>query len=94
MITYRSNHHDTSTVIRNMVQRNPNAPLRILLKTDAPYMVPGNLYDSLKGMKGNIPVCPAMLPWTAEFIAVAGPTWTADRVMKEARENANNMYGV
>ncbi|KAG5653457.1 hypothetical protein H0H81_000226 [Sphagnurus paluster] len=95
VITYSTN-KDTSTVIREMVARNPGAPLRILLETDAPYMVPSNLYDSLQEMKGKLPVChSAMVPWTAAFVAnVAGEGWTADRVMTEARENARKMYGV
>ncbi|KAG5653458.1 hypothetical protein H0H81_000227 [Sphagnurus paluster] len=95
VITYSSN-KDTSTVIREMVARNPGAPLRILLETDAPYMVPSNLYDSFQDTKGRISVChSAMLPWTAAFVAnVAGAGWTADRVMTEARENARKMYGV
>ncbi|KAF8064825.1 hypothetical protein FPV67DRAFT_1562816 [Lyophyllum atratum] len=95
VITYSTNEY-TSTVIRNMVATNPDAPLRILLETDAPYMVPANLYDSLKEMKGKLPVChSAMVPWTAAFVAnVAGEGWTADRVVSEARENARRMYGV
>ncbi|RDB15951.1 putative deoxyribonuclease TATDN2 [Hypsizygus marmoreus] len=95
VITYATN-QDTSPVIRNMVFAKPDEPLRILLETDAPYMVPANLYNSLNGMKGKLPVChSAMIPWTAEFVAeVAGEGWTADRVMNEARENARKMYGI
>ncbi|KAF5368274.1 hypothetical protein D9615_010374 [Tricholomella constricta] len=99
VITYTTN-QDTSTVIRDMVARSssPDAPLRILLETDAPYMVPANLYthDALKDMKGKLPVChSAMVPWTAQFVAgVAGDGWTPDRVMREARENARKVYGV
>ena len=79
-----------------MVASNPSAPLRILLETNAPYMVPGNLYDSINGLKGKLPIChSAMLPWTAEFVAkAAGEPWTADRVMSEARVNAKMIYGV
>jgi TatD DNase family protein len=84
-------------------------PLRILLETDAPYMVPANLYDDLPAIKGKkLPVChSAMVPWTAQFVADvanggaggagAGPTegrWTADGVMRVARENARKVYGV
>lgn len=115
VITYTTN-QDTSTVIRQMVSSAPalTTPLRILLETDAPYMVPANLYDSIiqndakkdndndekdkaSGIKGKkLPVChSAMVPWTAEFVAtVAGDGWAADRVMREARENARMVYGV
>lgn len=75
----------------------PNSPLRILLETDAPYMVPANLYNSLPELKGKkLPLChTAMIPWTAEFVAnVAGEKWDVEKVMKEARENARKVYGV
>ncbi|KAG5640663.1 hypothetical protein DXG03_007600 [Asterophora parasitica] len=156
VITYATN-RDTSAVIRNMVSSpspspgNPDANLRILLETDAPYMIPSNLYASITSLadvpglkKGaKLPVChSAMLPWTAEFVAgvaneaelaltsetrasisseaqgvvenggadalVANEakaeregegeekavTWTADRVMRIARQNAQFIYGV
>ncbi|KAG6845025.1 hypothetical protein H0H87_001546 [Tephrocybe sp. NHM501043] len=94
VITYSSN-TDTSTVIRNMAAQS-QGPLRIVLETDAPYMVPANLYDSLEGMKGKLPIChTAMVPWTAAFVAgVAGEGWDAERVMREARQNARGVYGV
>jgi len=49
----------------------PESILRILLETDAPYMVPANLYDDLPAIKGKkLPVChSAMVPWTAKFVA-------------------------
>ncbi|GLB38852.1 putative tatD related DNase [Lyophyllum shimeji] len=138
VITYTTN-PNTSGVIRNLVSspssRGPTSEpqsqphLRILLETDAPYMVPANLYDSLLEMKGKLPLChSAMVPWTAAFVArvareveAAGAgagevgagegqgkgagagegegegesgEWTADRVMREARENARRVYGV
>ncbi|KAM6498732.1 hydrolase [Amanita muscaria] len=71
--------------------------LRILLETDAPYMVPANIYNSLPSLKGGkLPLChTAMIPWTAEFVAnVAGTAWNAERVMREARENARLVYSV
>ncbi|KNZ77384.1 Putative deoxyribonuclease TATDN2 [Termitomyces sp. J132] len=94
VITYSTN-TDTSTVIQNMAVQS-QGPLRIVLETDAPYMVPANLYDSLEGIKGKLPLChTAMVPWTAEFVArVAGEAWTAEKVMREARENARLLYGV
>jgi TatD DNase family protein len=74
----------------------PESP-RILLETDAPYMVPGNIYASLAStMKGKLPLShSAMIPWTADFVAgVAGDGWDAERVIRIARENARNVYGV
>lgn len=80
--------------------------LRILLETDAPYMVPANLYDDLPAIRGKkLPIChTAMVPWTAKFVsnlanggagAVATEgAWTADEVMRVARENARKVYGV
>jgi TatD DNase family protein len=71
-------------------------PPRILLETDAPYMVPANIYSSLPTVKGRLPLChSAMIPWTAEFVAgVAGEGWDAERVIKLARDNARKVYGV
>jgi TatD DNase family protein len=48
--------------------------LRILLETDAPYMVPANIYNSIKPVngevfKGRLPLShSAMIPWTADFV--------------------------
>lgn len=74
VITYATN-ADTSTVVNNMVsvptQASPES-LRILLETDAPFMVPGNLYNDLPNIgKGKkLPIChSAMIPWTAKFVA-------------------------
>lgn len=63
-------------------------------------MVPSNIYPSLTAVdssfKGRLPLChTAMIPWTAEFIAgVIGEEWDTEKVMKVARENAKNVYGV
>ncbi|KAH9474980.1 Putative deoxyribonuclease TATDN2 [Psilocybe cubensis] len=132
VITYSTN-VDTSTVVQNMVAP-PSEPLstsptsmRILLETDAPFMVPSNLYDDLPAIRGKkLPVChTAMIPWTAKFVAditnkarlppappIAAPadedtagipqsvditqpdSWDADIVMRVARDNARNVYGV
>jgi len=96
VVTYSSN-TNTSTVVREMVSAEPDKPLRILLETDAPYMVPANLYESIPEIRGKkLPVChTAMIPWTAAFVAnVAGERWDANKVMADARENAKKMYGV
>lgn len=82
--------------------------MRIVLETDAPYMIPGNIYKSLSELRSGsrLPLChTAMIPWTAEFVAnEANSTKGEDldtnlkydvaKVMKEARENARAMYGV
>ena len=76
------------------------SPLRIVLETDAPFMVPGNLYSSLPEIKGKrLPLChTAMVPWTAEFVArvanETGGSWDVESVMRVSRENARKMYGV
>jgi TatD DNase family protein len=81
-----------------MSTSNPTAPLRILLETDAPYMVPANIYNDIPDLKGKrLPLChTAMIPWTAQFVAsvATGGQWDADRVMREARENARKVYGI
>ncbi|EIN06476.1 hydrolase [Punctularia strigosozonata HHB-11173 SS5] len=99
VITYSTN-LNTSAVIRNLAA-SESSKLRIVLETDAPFMVPGNIYKSpsLTGMRGKFPLChTGMLPWTAEFVAdVAGGAdkgWDVDRVMGEGRENARSMYGI
>ncbi|EPQ52929.1 Metallo-dependent hydrolase [Gloeophyllum trabeum ATCC 11539] len=92
VITYSTN-LNTSAVIRHL---SSTPPLRILLETDAPFMIPANLYSSLPALKGKLPLChTAMIPWTAEFVAgVVGEGWDTEKVMKEANENAKKMYGV
>lgn len=100
VITYTTN-LNTSAVIKHLVESG-SSPLRIVLETDAPFMVPGNIYKSIPplGKSGSrLPLChTAMLPWTAEFVAgvtkEAGADYDANRVMIEARENARRMYNV
>ncbi|KAJ7916749.1 hydrolase [Mycena leptocephala] len=113
VITYSSN-TDTSTTVRNMFPPSASASasspphLRILLETDAPYMVPAPIYTApsfatpeAKGKK--LPLCHSgMVPWTAGFVADLLPPpegenddgWDAARVMSVARENARAVYGV
>ncbi|CAE7082798.1 unnamed protein product [Rhizoctonia solani] len=126
VITYATN-ENTSAVIRMLATSPPvdpsRSPLRILLETDAPYMVPSNLTKHQQqtfGLKSNarMPLCHAgMIPWTAEFVAkeanqgvvdqvvdqVEGEArvesgerqvWTAAEIMKIARENARQVYGI
>ncbi|KAF6751932.1 hydrolase [Ephemerocybe angulata] len=99
VVTYATN-ANTSQVVKELVSAE-GSPLRIVLETDAPYMVPANLYDALPAIKGKrFPVChTGMVPWTAQFVSNAlqgtedGP-WTADRIMIDARENARSVYGI
>ncbi|EIM84685.1 uncharacterized protein STEHIDRAFT_60549 [Stereum hirsutum FP-91666 SS1] len=103
VITYSTN-LNTAALVRQLTSQDPNP--RLILETDAPYMIPSNLYGSLKGVKGRLPLShTAMIPWTAEFVAgVAngvgvdgkeeGTEWDTDRVLKLCRENAKKMYGV
>lgn len=108
VITYATN-LNTSAVVRQMVAGSAAAaqpsdstpsPLRIVLETDAPFMVPGNIYASMPEIKGKrLPLChTAMLPWTAEFVArvanEAGGSWDLESVMKVSRDNARRMYGI
>ncbi len=73
-----------------------SSPPRIILETDAPFMVPANIYGSLPGVKGRLPLChTAMIPWTAEVVAaVAGEGWDVDRVLELGKTNAHSVYGV
>ncbi|KAI0718972.1 hypothetical protein C8T65DRAFT_637607 [Cerioporus squamosus] len=103
VITYATN-LNTSEVIRRMAalsDSDPDAPLRIILETDAPFMTPSNIYGALKDCKGRLPLShSAMIPWTAEWTAnvanerIGEPRWDTERVMRESRENARKMYGV
>ncbi|KAF7369195.1 hypothetical protein MVEN_00246900 [Mycena venus] len=83
VITYSTN-TDTSTTVRNMfaspstsnsASAAPDARLRIVLETDAPYMVPTPIYDlpafATPEAKGKrLPICHSgMVPWTAAFVA-------------------------
>lgn len=103
VITYSTN-LNTSALVRQLTSQDPNP--RLILETDAPFMIPSNLYGSLKGVKGRLPLShTAMIPWTAEFVAgvangvrVEGAEnakeWDTDRVLKLCRDNAKKMYGV
>src|ERR1700676_2810258 len=101
VISYSTN-LNTSAVIHQMSSNLSSSSLRIVLETDAPYMIPSNLYTSIaatsQDLKGaRLPLChTAMIPWTAEFVAgvIAKEEWDTERVMKVAKENAATVYGV
>ncbi len=51
-------------------QMSANDNERILLETDAPYMVPANVYDTLEPKQSRLPFSHSLIiPWTAEFVA-------------------------
>lgn len=76
VVSYTTN-LNTPNLLRQMasapLQSTSSSPLRILLETDAPYMIPANIYPSLTApaMKGKrLPLCHSgMIPWTADFVA-------------------------
>lgn len=75
VITYGTN-LNTAQVIRDMVGEPASfdvSRLRIVLETDAPYMVPANIYESLSLTSGKSVRLAlshsGMIPWTAEFVA-------------------------
>ncbi|KIJ43146.1 hypothetical protein M422DRAFT_253649 [Sphaerobolus stellatus SS14] len=105
VITYSTN-LNTSALVKHLASPTSAFPMRILLETDAPYMVPSNVYRDLDGLKqgSKLPIShTGMIPWTADWVAkvaeqVRGPDcgdlWTVERVMKAGRENAMKVYGV
>ncbi|KAJ3775750.1 hypothetical protein FB446DRAFT_785756 [Lentinula raphanica] len=108
VVTFATN-LDTPGIVRRM-DTSSTSPLRILMETDAPYMVPANIYDSLQKLpnanelKGRrLPLShSAMIPWTADFVSgILNEQRTGDDskldsdwVLKVARENARKVYGV
>ncbi|KEP47854.1 TatD DNase family protein [Rhizoctonia solani 123E] len=97
VITYATN-ENTSAVVRMLATSPPvdpsRSPLRILLETDAPYMVPSNLTKHQQqtfGLKSNarMPLCHAgMIPWTAEFVAKEANQGVVDQVVKQVENGA------
>ncbi|CAG8570818.1 12964_t:CDS:1 [Acaulospora colombiana] len=79
---------NTQEVVRSVVPLN-----RILLETDAPYMVPAKLNKN-KRTAEKVNVCHSgMIPFVAQRISeLMGKG--INEVMQAARENARNMYGV
>ncbi|GAA6002174.1 hypothetical protein JCM10207_003109 [Rhodosporidiobolus poonsookiae] len=107
VVSFSSN-LNTAQVVRNLgAGCSPEKPegLRIVLETDAPFMVPTNLPTKEMGMnsKQRFPFStPPVLPWTAEFVARVlnegkgddERKWTTVDVLRQARENARKLYGV
>ncbi|CEL61626.1 Putative deoxyribonuclease TATDN2 OS=Homo sapiens GN=TATDN2 PE=1 SV=2 [Rhizoctonia solani AG-1 IB] len=98
VITYSTN-KNTAAVVRMLATSPPvdpsRSPLRILLETDAPYMVPANLtkhQQQKMGLKSNarMPLCHAgMIPWTAEFVASTANQAVVDQEVQEVQEVEN-----
>lgn len=96
VISYATN-LNTAVLVRHMAASAAGSDgLRILLETDAPFMVPSNIYESLPELKGRLPLChTAMIPWVADFTAgVVGGTSQGVDVMQRANQNAQFVYGI
>jgi len=107
VITFSTN-INTRQVIADMVRgtvANAARPtLRILLETDAPYMVPTNLPIDRMGLKPGVRIPfshSAMIPWTADFVAQTATeasgnkwTWSTADVLRINEVNAANVYGI
>ena len=118
VVTYKTN-QNTSGVIRALAAQSrprillevrmqqccqPNNGSRGSLQSDAPYMVPTNLYGSLdlpkKSSSPRLAFCHSgMLPWVAEFIAEVSNSsrdekdaFDTGHVLELCRENARRMY--
>ncbi|KAJ7593447.1 hypothetical protein C8J56DRAFT_931112 [Mycena floridula] len=91
VVTFSTN-LNTIGLLRDM----RSSSLRIVLETDAPYMIPGNIYSAIGPIKGRFPLShSAMIPYTTDFVSdKLGDGWTSERVLKIGRENARNVYGV
>ncbi|GAA5948268.1 hypothetical protein JCM10213_002214 [Rhodosporidiobolus nylandii] len=107
VVSFSSN-VNTAQVIRDLGAKcSPDQPegLRIVMETDAPFMVPTTLPTKELGMtsKQRFPFSTAsVLPWSAEFVAKTlnegkaegERLWTTVDVLRQARENARKLYGV
>ncbi|KAF9257352.1 Metallo-dependent hydrolase [Marasmius fiardii PR-910] len=102
VITFASNLNTAEIVRRMKPQLESPSSLRILLETDAPYMIPSNIYNSLSltSSGGNrLPIShSAMIPWTADFLTGIlkedESGWDTETVLRVGRENARKVYGV
>ncbi|CAG8458225.1 11216_t:CDS:1 [Ambispora gerdemannii] len=79
---------NTQNVLRDVVPKS-----RFLLETDAPYMIPSKLNRNKKSNE-KVAVCHSgMIPFIAQKIAeIKGVE--IDEIMRLARENTRNMYGL
>ncbi|GAA5967381.1 hypothetical protein JCM11641_000528 [Rhodosporidiobolus odoratus] len=105
VVSFSSN-VNTAQVIRDLGKDcSPEKPegLRIVLETDAPFMVPTTLPTKELKMtsKQRFPFSiPAVLPYTAEYVARVlnegkaedARKWNTVDVLRQARENARKLY--
>jgi|SRR6185312_4632455 len=87
VVTY-SSAKNTQQIVRSVVPLN-----RFLLETDAPYMTPAKLNRNKRTHEKITVSHSGMIPFVAERIAQLRGIGVDD-VMKAARENAREMYGV
>ncbi|GAA5821318.1 hypothetical protein JCM11251_004569 [Rhodosporidiobolus azoricus] len=107
VVSFSSN-LNTAQVVRDLGAKcSLDAPegLRIVMETDAPFMVPATLPSKELGMtsKQRYPFSTAsVLPWSAEFVAKVlnegkdeeDRKWTTVDVLRQARKNARSLYGI
>ncbi|PBK99564.1 Metallo-dependent hydrolase [Armillaria gallica] len=98
VVTFSTN-LNTADLLRQMV-RSPEL-FRIVLETDAPYMVPSNVYPALLAdptftKQTRLPLSHSlMIPYTAQYVAsVLGDAWDTKGVLTAGREGARRVYGV
>lgn len=95
VVTYSSN-KNTTELLEHMATLS--TPLRIVLETDSPFMIPSNLPLKDLGLKNGqkLPLSHSgQLAWTAQWVAnVLGGDWTTEKVVALSRENAKTQYGV
>ncbi|GJJ13602.1 hypothetical protein Clacol_007858 [Clathrus columnatus] len=102
VVTYATN-TNTPDVIRNFIKSSSR--LRILLETDAPYMIPSNIYRDLSTLvsSAKLPLShTAMIPWTAEWVAkvaqegdqTSAEVWNVERVLELGKCNAKAVYDI
>lgn len=98
VVTFSTN-LNTADLLRQMV-RSPEL-FRIVLETDAPYMVPSNVYPALLAdptftKQTRLPLSHSlMIPFTAQYVAsVLGDAWDTKGVLTAGREGARRVYGV
>ncbi|KAK0239609.1 hypothetical protein EDD85DRAFT_920113 [Armillaria nabsnona] len=80
-VVYYAMNLNTAELLKQMLASDNK---RILLETDAPCMVPANVYDALEPKQSRLPFSHSLIiPWTAEF-----------RALDVGREGAKKVYGV
>ncbi|KAL0057039.1 hypothetical protein AAF712_016340 [Marasmius tenuissimus] len=105
VITFTTNLNTAQVICQMNPQPSTPSDFQILPETDAPYMVPANIYASLTSLSGNrLPLShSAMIPWTTDFVSgvlkekereTDGDGWDSKKVLEVGRENARKVYGM